>query len=78
MYRGVTRPERGPGEASGGTTEKLSSPRSRNRTLRVAEEPLDLFRRDYATYVREQAWCHLSPALVANLERFWNASSRRA
>ena len=47
------------------------------RALRVAVEPLDLFRRYYATYVREQAWCHFSPALVANLERFWDASNRR-
>jgi thioesterase DpgC len=48
------------------------------RALRVATEPLDLFRRYYATYVREQAWCHFSPALVANLDRFWDASNRRA
>jgi thioesterase DpgC len=47
------------------------------RALRVTAEPLDLFRRYYAAYVREQAWCHFSPALVANLERFWDAAQRR-
>jgi (3,5-dihydroxyphenyl)acetyl-CoA 1,2-dioxygenase len=30
-----------------------------------------------ATYSREQAHCHLSPALVRNLERHWNADRRR-
>ena len=29
-----------------------------------------------ATYSREQAYCHLSPALVENLERNWNAKER--
>jgi thioesterase DpgC len=29
-----------------------------------------------AVYSREQAYCHFSPALIANLERNWNAQSR--
>jgi thioesterase DpgC len=29
-----------------------------------------------ATYAREQASCHFSPALIANLERYWNAHNR--
>ena len=34
--------------------------------------------RDYmATFCREQAYCHLSPALVANLEQHWNAHERK-
>ena len=45
--------------------------------MRVGEEPLDLFRQYMATYAREQAFCHLSPALVHNLEEHWNADSRR-
>ena len=45
--------------------------------LRVGQEPLDLFREYMATYAREQAYCHLSPALVRNLERHWNADRRR-
>ena len=47
------------------------------RAFRVAQEPLDLFRRYCAVYAREQAYCHFSPALIANLERNWNAASRR-
>ena len=47
------------------------------RALRVAQEPLDAFRRDFAVYAREQAYCHLSPALIANLERHWKAHQRR-
>jgi (3,5-dihydroxyphenyl)acetyl-CoA 1,2-dioxygenase len=46
------------------------------RAFRVAEEPLDLFRRYCAVYAREQAYCHFSPALIANLERHWNAQNR--
>jgi (3,5-dihydroxyphenyl)acetyl-CoA 1,2-dioxygenase len=46
------------------------------RAFRVAVEPLDLFRRYCAVYVREQASCHFSPALVRNLEQNWGAASR--
>jgi (3,5-dihydroxyphenyl)acetyl-CoA 1,2-dioxygenase len=48
------------------------------RAFRVRDEPLDLFRRYFATYAREQAYCHFSPALIANLERYWNAQNRKA
>jgi len=47
------------------------------RAIRVGEEPLDLFRRYMATYCREQAYCHFSPALIANLEKHWNAAQRK-
>jgi len=47
------------------------------RALRIGEEPLDSFRRYMAVYAREQAECHFSPALVANLERHWDAERRR-
>lgn len=43
------------------------------RAFRVAQEPLDLFRRYMAVYAREQAKCHFSPALIANLEQHWIA-----
>lgn len=46
------------------------------RVLRLGQEPLDLFRRYMAAYAREQAACHFSPALVANLERHWRAAER--
>ena len=46
------------------------------RAFRVAVEPLDLFRRYFAVYAREQASCHFSPALIRNLEQNWGAGSR--
>jgi (3,5-dihydroxyphenyl)acetyl-CoA 1,2-dioxygenase len=46
------------------------------RAFRVGEEPLDSFRRYIAVYCREQAYCHFSPALIANLEKHWNAAQR--
>jgi thioesterase DpgC len=47
------------------------------RAFRVAAEPLDAFRRYASVYAREQAYCHFSPALIANLERNWDAKNRR-
>jgi thioesterase DpgC len=47
------------------------------RAFRVGEEPLDMFRRYMAVYCREQAYCHFSPALIANLEKHWNAAQRK-
>lgn len=47
------------------------------RAMRVAAEPLNLFRRYCAVYAREQAECHFSPALIRNLEQNWGAASRR-
>jgi thioesterase DpgC len=46
------------------------------RAFRIGEEPLDLFRRYFALYAREQAFCHFSPALIGNLERYWDARNR--
>ena len=49
---------------------------SNRRAFRAGEEPLDTFRRYMAVYAREQAYCHFSPALIANLEQHWNAAQR--
>jgi thioesterase DpgC len=46
------------------------------KALRVADEPLDVFRRYMALYAREQAQCHFSPALIRNLEQNWDARRR--
>jgi thioesterase DpgC len=46
------------------------------RALRVGQEPFDLFRAYAAVYAREQAFCHFSPALIANLERYWIGRER--
>jgi (3,5-dihydroxyphenyl)acetyl-CoA 1,2-dioxygenase len=59
------------------TSSGLINAAANRRALRVGQEPLDIFREYMATYAREQAYCHLSPALVANLERHWDAASRR-
>jgi thioesterase DpgC len=47
------------------------------RAFRIGEEPIDLFRRYCSAYARDQAYCHFSPALIANLERNWNAHNRK-
>jgi thioesterase DpgC len=47
------------------------------KALRVQLEPLDTFRRYMATYAHEQAYCHLSEQLIENLEKHWQAKSRR-
>jgi len=60
------------------TSSGVVSAAGNRRAFRVAEEPLDLFRRYMAVYAREQAYCHFSPALIANLERNWSAQQRRA
>jgi (3,5-dihydroxyphenyl)acetyl-CoA 1,2-dioxygenase len=65
------------------TVERLSgsgvvSAAGNRRAFRISEEPLDSFRRYMSVYAREQAQCHFSPALIANLERNWNAATRRA
>ena len=58
------------------TSSGLVNAAANRRALRVGSEPLDLFRRYMATFCREQAYCHLSPALVRNLEEHWNAHER--
>jgi len=62
----------------GFTSSGVVTAAGNRRALRVGQEPLDLFRRYMAVYAREQASCHFSPALIANLERNWNAHNRSA
>jgi thioesterase DpgC len=59
------------------TDSGVVSAAGNRRAFRVAQEPLDLFRRYMAVYAREQAYCHFSPALIGNLERHWNAQQRK-
>jgi (3,5-dihydroxyphenyl)acetyl-CoA 1,2-dioxygenase len=58
------------------TSSGLVSFVGNRRQFRIGQEPLDLFRRYLSLYAREQAWCHFSDGLIANLERYWNAQSR--
>ena len=58
------------------TSSGLVNAAANRRALRAGEEPLDLFRSYMATYARDQALCHFSPALVRNLEDHWDARNR--
>jgi (3,5-dihydroxyphenyl)acetyl-CoA 1,2-dioxygenase len=55
----------------------LVSAGANRKALRAGQESLDDFRRYMALYCREQANCHFSPTLIANLERNWDAKNRR-
>jgi thioesterase DpgC len=59
------------------TDAGVVSAEGNRRALRAGEEPLDAFRRYMAAYAPEQAVCHFSPALIANLEQNWDAANRR-
>ncbi len=62
---------------TGLTSSGVVSAASNRRAFRITQEPLDMFRSYFAVYAREQAYCHFSPALIANLEKYWNAASRK-
>jgi (3,5-dihydroxyphenyl)acetyl-CoA 1,2-dioxygenase len=53
------------------TSSGVVSAAGNRRAFRAGEEPLDTFRRYMGVYAREQAYCHFSPALIANLEKNW-------
>ena len=58
------------------TTAGAVSAVANRRAFRVGQEPLDLFRRYCSVYARDQAYALFSPALIANLERNWDAARR--
>ena len=55
----------------------LTSATANRKALRVAEEPLPVLRRYYATYARQQSRCLYDPSLIENLERSWQPGNRR-
>ena len=64
------------------TVEQLTlsgtvSAAANRKALRAGQEPPAIFQAYMATYAREQAMCHVSPALIENLERYWSAHQRR-
>jgi len=59
------------------TSAGVVSAVANRREFRVPQEPIDMFLNYAAVYAREQAYCHFSPALIANLERHWNAQNRK-
>jgi enoyl-CoA hydratase/carnithine racemase len=58
------------------TSSGLVNATANRCTIRAGQEPVDLFREYMATFAVEQARCHLSPALVRNLEVHWKARER--
>jgi (3,5-dihydroxyphenyl)acetyl-CoA 1,2-dioxygenase len=58
------------------TSSGLVNATANRAALRAGAEPLDAFREYMAEFSVEQARCHLSAALVRNLETHWNARSR--
>ena len=62
---------------TGLTSSGVVSAASNRRAFRITQEPLEMFRNYFAVYAREQAYCHFSPALIGNLERYWNAQNRK-
>ncbi len=61
---------------AGFTGSGMVSAVGNRRHFRIGQETIDEFRRYMALFAREQAYCHFSPALVANLEHHWNAKNR--
>jgi thioesterase DpgC len=59
------------------TGSGVVSAASNRKAMRIGQESLDMFRQYMAMYCREQAYCHYSPQLILNLERYWNAQQRR-
>jgi thioesterase DpgC len=62
---------------AGATGAGVISAGANRKALRVAAEPRESLRQYMALYCREQGDCLFSPALIANLERNWNAQNRR-
>jgi thioesterase DpgC len=54
----------------------MTSAVSNRKALRVAQEPLSVFRRYMATYARQQSLCLYDPKLIENLENSWNPGRR--
>ena len=58
------------------TGASMVSAGANRKAIRVGQEPRETLRRYLALYCREQGDCHFSPALIANLERNWDARNR--
>lgn len=55
----------------------MTSAVANRRALRVAQEPLSVFRRYFATYAREQSRCLYDLKLIENLKHSWKPETRR-
>ncbi|MGI9147711.1 MAG: enoyl-CoA hydratase/isomerase family protein [Chloroflexota bacterium] len=59
------------------TSSGVVSAAANRKAMRIGQESIELFRQYMALYCREQADCHYSPQLIKNLERNWDAASKR-
>jgi (3,5-dihydroxyphenyl)acetyl-CoA 1,2-dioxygenase len=55
----------------------MTSTVSNRRALRVAQEPLSVYRHYMATYARQQCLCLYDQKLIDNLEHNWKPAGRR-
>jgi (3,5-dihydroxyphenyl)acetyl-CoA 1,2-dioxygenase len=55
----------------------MTSAVANRKALRVAQEPLSIYRRYMATYARQQCLCLYDPRLIDNLEHNWKPGTRR-
>jgi (3,5-dihydroxyphenyl)acetyl-CoA 1,2-dioxygenase len=55
----------------------MTSAVSNRKALRVAQEPLPIYRRYFATYARQQCLCLYDQKLVENLKHSWKPENRR-
>ena len=55
----------------------MTSAVANRKALRVAQEPLSIYRRYMATYARQQSLCLYDPRLIDNLEHNWKPGIRR-
>jgi thioesterase DpgC len=62
---------------SGFVRSGMVSTAGNRKAMRVGQESVDLFRQYMAVYCREQDYCQYSPQLISNLERYWDAASRK-
>jgi (3,5-dihydroxyphenyl)acetyl-CoA 1,2-dioxygenase len=58
------------------TSAGMTSVIANRKALRVAQEPLDVFRHYMSNYAWEQSLCLYSSTLIDNLERHWDAKRR--
>ncbi|MCP4297946.1 MAG: enoyl-CoA hydratase/isomerase family protein [Proteobacteria bacterium] len=58
------------------TGSGMVSASGNRKALRLQNETLDLFRQYMASYSEIQAKCHLSPQLIENLEKHWQAKEK--
>lgn len=82
LFRDVVEPDRIQASIDRSIDELIGSGRDSARALRkmsrLPVESVDIFRTYMANYIRDQAYCLSSPALIRNLETTWINRQRRS